>query len=923
MREIELKIELLAKNRNPIKEQELLERLGNTHYSFDIKNQFFIVAIKNRYLEIAKFLIDQGLNISHYGYETKEVMRFSIKNGHFEEVKFLANNGAEISYDDLEIAVKHMRWNICQFLAEKGFFSLSGISGMELEIPIKTGHVDVIKMLVEYGADITSMSLGDLVSNAIESGDLEFVKFLIKNNSQNNFYYFGSRGDFADIELLIRERNLEEIKTRLMIFDDFRQRAGEILILAAENSFLELASFLVDEAMITHGSNAKGALQIVVRNGDLGFVRYLIENGIGIEHDVGELLEIAEHNGHFSVAEYLRSQKIGTSDMLDNDFLHSDHMSEIRHMMGEKDLEGIYNKMTSSNFSEPQKVKILEVAVREGNLDIARYLLERVNVKDFRGVKLLQIAAEHEDLQMAALLIENGINARACIGDYSGNFGISRIKNLISNRKLEEVKTIMAVSIFSTREKIDLLLSSITEGNLVLSRYFLESITDLSGANGIRCLKMALDKKNWEIVNLLIEKGANYKACRKEYVHKWEVEELARDGKVEDIKTILQVSRFSQQDKQEMFFHFVRDNNLELAESLLNVGVKISGEREVEFFLNAVSVGNLEWVTNLLSHGIDPKANNSEALMRAVTGGHLNIAKILIERGADRSVINPDLVLSAASNGNLNMLKFLIKNHVGDNYHLEQAFKAAHNCHKTEVVKFFLKHALKPSIIGDHVLKDYVERNDSDMVSLLIKYGADIRGIDELFKSAVLKKNEKMVECFLKIGVNIAGVKMEGFSKNFHNLVDEIDQYYHDQFYPSMYFNDFFQELREQLHAITEIFTPYASLALQRIIGLKDPVFARVVCIDAKESELLFPEHTLSFINFAAEHSYDITKFVIENPKVIKNLKHVQKSHLFAQQRNSELPALPMDVIQKILSYTLDEELDLAGQMKYEDGGHD
>jgi ankyrin repeat protein len=965
--EVAIKIESLAKNRDPIKEQEIFERLKNGRHSSDFQKSCFIVAIKNRYLEMAKYIIDQGFNLDQYN--AQEAMRFSIKKGHFAEVEFLIRNGIEISKDDLQTAIKHLRWDICKLLIEKGFFSLSGMNSREFGTPLEAGHTDVIKMLVEYGADISS----DALRSVVEDGDLESAKFLVKHDLRDYRSSYNSNVRFEDIEILVRERNLEEIKTRWVVFEDCRKKANEIFILAARNSFLELARFLIDDGVQISGFDAHIAMRSVVERGDLSFVTYLVENGIGVDR-VRELVEIAENNNHVLVAEYLKSQGINRVGFLEDDAwdLYYAHRSEIGALMIQKDVEGIRNKMISYDFSTQQKAAILRDAVEGGYLDIAKYLLGEVNVRDLRGVQLLKIAAKNKDWDLVKLLIENGVNVKACRDDY---YSPSTIENLIYDKNLEKISTIMAVSIFSKEEIESLLLRAVAGNDLNIAQHFLSNIADLSGVSGVKCLERALNQKNWELVKLLIEKGANYKACREVYSDTREIEELERAGKLEEIKTIFKISRFSKQEKHEMLFRFIRNHNTELAEALLDVGVNISGDGGInsfvmlirdgnndaaeflikhcwdiglnsrlamnfalrnqhytivdafikagldiyayasEFLGSASSGGNLELVADLLAHGVDPRANNSEVLEFAMRNGHVNVAKALIERGADISVINPNLVVTVASHGKSDMLKFLIENHIGDQ-HLEQALKVAHNNKHTDIVKFLLKHGIKPSTIGDHALKDYVERNNCDMVRFLIKQGVDLSVVaDELFKSAVSKKNEEMVECFLKIGVSITGIKMSGFSKNYHNLVNAIDQYYKDQFDPSLSWHHFFSELREQLPIIKEVFDPHATLALQRIIALKDPIFIKSACVFVSESKLLFPENTLSFINFAAKYSDDITKFVIENPKVIKSLNNVQTTYLFAEQQDSELPGLPIEVTQKILNYTLEEDIYLTGQV--------
>ncbi|MCQ2978448.1 MAG: ankyrin repeat domain-containing protein [Clostridia bacterium] len=125
-------------------------------------------------------------------------------------------------------------------------------------------------------------------------------------------------------------------------------------------------------------------------------------------------------------------------------------------------------------------------------------------------------------------------------------------------------------------------------------------------------------------------------------------------------------------------------------------------------------------------HNVDVTANNNEALILAATYCNYDQFKLLCENGADPRARNDACIKIATSKGYESIYTYLIKNKLCD-------VNAGY---------------------GEPLL-NAVERNDLNLFSLLVSYGADIDiDQDRALSKAISYDNKTLVSMFIKYGAN-------------------------------------------------------------------------------------------------------------------------------------------------------------------------
>ncbi|AGF84863.1 repeat protein [Moumouvirus goulette] len=130
----------------------------------------------------------------------------------------------------------------------------------------KGGHLEVVKYLVENGANIHGFS--NPLKNASEEGHLEVVKYLVEHQSDMYLYY------------------------------DYALRS------ASKEGHLEIVKYLVENGANIHANN-DWALRSASKEGHLEVVKILVKCGADIHADDDEALKNACIYGHFKVVQYL------------------------------------------------------------------------------------------------------------------------------------------------------------------------------------------------------------------------------------------------------------------------------------------------------------------------------------------------------------------------------------------------------------------------------------------------------------------------------------------------------------------------------------------------------------------------------------------------------------------------------------------
>ena len=135
----------------------------------------------------------------------------------------------------------------------------------------KNGHLEIVKYLVEQGADIhTQIDVNDALIKAILNGHLEVVRYLIEHGA------------------------------------DIHAQNDSALRWASHNGHLEVVKHLVEHGADVHAEDDH-ALRLASEHGHLDIVKYLTEHGADVHAENDDALKEAREWGHLEVVKYLES----------------------------------------------------------------------------------------------------------------------------------------------------------------------------------------------------------------------------------------------------------------------------------------------------------------------------------------------------------------------------------------------------------------------------------------------------------------------------------------------------------------------------------------------------------------------------------------------------------------------------------------
>ena len=133
-----------------------------------------IKASQNGYLEVVKYLVEQGANVST---NNDYSLRMASRYGHLEVVKYLVDQGANVharNDDALRWASRYGHLKIVKCLVEQG---ASIYNEHDLILAIINEHLEVVKYLVEQGTNIHAQN-DRALRFARKNGHLEIINYL-------------------------------------------------------------------------------------------------------------------------------------------------------------------------------------------------------------------------------------------------------------------------------------------------------------------------------------------------------------------------------------------------------------------------------------------------------------------------------------------------------------------------------------------------------------------------------------------------------------------------------------------------------------------------------------------------------------------------------------------------------------------------
>ncbi|PVU99897.1 hypothetical protein BB559_000306 [Furculomyces boomerangus] len=345
-------------------------------------------------LELLKLFFINGLKSAHIrGADVHADQDWALgmasKSGHLGVVKYLIENGANIKAREdfaLGIACRNCHFEIVKYLVENGA-DLKAENHWNQIFEEKNNHIEIINYLLERGLDFYNRS-SSISEYAIGKGRTDIVKLLVENGADVH-----ANNDFA-------------------------------LRWASENGHSGLVKCLVENGADVHANNDQ-ALRSASMSGHLEVVKYLVDSGSNVDAQDGYALRWASANGHFEVVKYLVGN--GTN------------------------IHEYFNQA-------------LESAIWNGHLEVVKYLVENGANIHSNNKEALQSACKNGHLNVVKYLAEKSVDInrinefdfRFC--EAKGHFGVVKyLRNLKNNGKSENglnlFKSVFNLNYFSNKDQ--------------------------------------------------------------------------------------------------------------------------------------------------------------------------------------------------------------------------------------------------------------------------------------------------------------------------------------------------------------------------------------------------------------------------------------------------------------------------------------
>ena len=227
-----------------------------------------------------------------------EALIVSAWNGHLDVVKYLLERGANIhAQDDWALigsaAKGHL--NVVKYLLERGA-DIHAHYDYALRWNAEEGHLHIVKYLVERGANIHAQD--DYALKWSAEGHLDVVKYLVERGADIH-----AQDDMA-LRFSAEKGYLEIVKYLVESGADIYARNDEALRESARNGHLNVVKYLVESGADIHAKNDE-ALRLSAEKGHLNVVKYLVESGADIHTEDDEALRSSALEGHLKIVKYL------------------------------------------------------------------------------------------------------------------------------------------------------------------------------------------------------------------------------------------------------------------------------------------------------------------------------------------------------------------------------------------------------------------------------------------------------------------------------------------------------------------------------------------------------------------------------------------------------------------------------------------
>eukprot|EP00871_Galdieria_phlegrea_P001415 jgi/Galph1/2274/GphlegSOOS_G919.1 len=258
------------------------------------------LAASSGYSQIVSLLLEHGAQVDIKSAKGQTPLFHACQKGHSSIVQMLLAAGANANAQDEQQLVPLHLAALCGQAECSKVLILEGKAQVDkknanditpLHYAVRGGHVEVVRCLLENGANVAPAGLGGpLLFVAIENGDIECVKALIEYVNQT-----------ATIKLLIHK----DYETNDCLVP---------LALAASKGYADIVELLIQQDADIHAKSMKGwtSLELAVLNGHTACVKILLYYGAVVDEKVKTmgktcltLVQFAARYGHREIVRLL------------------------------------------------------------------------------------------------------------------------------------------------------------------------------------------------------------------------------------------------------------------------------------------------------------------------------------------------------------------------------------------------------------------------------------------------------------------------------------------------------------------------------------------------------------------------------------------------------------------------------------------
>jgi len=205
-------------------------------------------------LEIVKYLVDNGADVNIRNAQGETALMNAVKIGYIEVVKYLVAEGTDVNVKDIngttiiDIAFLYNNIEIIKYLLNNGVDK----SNIDITIWARLGDLDRVKSALSTNTIDINLNNGELLRNAVQSGNLELVTYLVEKGAN------------------IHEETFE---------------TGNALITASATGNLEIVKYLIEQGININSFieySGETAIEIAKEEGHTEIVKLLIDAGTSV-----------------------------------------------------------------------------------------------------------------------------------------------------------------------------------------------------------------------------------------------------------------------------------------------------------------------------------------------------------------------------------------------------------------------------------------------------------------------------------------------------------------------------------------------------------------------------------------------------------------------------------------------------------------